>query len=213
MYYIMLSALRVLVALLTLFVPLVISILCELQLLPLLLALHACLVSLVPLIYLKDFLNLDRISSGYPYQFLIHITTSLNKNSGNKDMSIENERTIYVLGSRFASPPPQWYPSPPPPTPHASKVPTVTGIEPLGVAIRRFRRLKAAILVTVVSFYSSHVRYVAKVPTVTGIRVVLIAVLTNVIAFETSYRCRSLNMFTITGFVLISIFLQAIPLL
>ena len=61
---------------------------------------------------------------------------------------------------------------------------------------RRFGCLKAAIFVTGVSFDSSHIRYVSKVPTVTGIRVVLIAVLTIVIAFETSYCCRILDVFS-----------------
>ena len=114
---------------------------------------------------------------------------------------------MYALGSRFARPPPMVslpYPHPPcfkSDNSHRDGAPW--GRHPRNCP--RFRRLKAAILVTVVSFYASHVRYVSKVPTVTGIRVVLIAVLTTVITFETSYRCRILNIFTVTviGFVLI----------
>ena len=82
---------------------------------------------------------------------------------------------------------------------------------PWGRHPRDCRRFWAAILVTVVSFYSSHVRYVAKVTTVTGIRVVLIAVLV-IVAFETSYRCPILNIFAVIGFIpILTHVLQARP--
>ena len=65
------------------------------------------------------------------------------------------------------------------------------------------RCLKAAILATVVNFTLPCFRRVSSVPTVTGMAVVLNAVLTTLIAFEASHCCRILQV--ATGFVMVLI--------
>ena len=91
---------------------------------------------------------------------------------GTEPVLIHGYPHIYASALRVPLPPHPWYPPP----------------GPLGVAI----------LVTVVTFGPMCRRRVSKVSTVTGIRVVLIAILATVIAFDTSYCCPSVKVVTVT---------------
>ena len=60
---------------------------------------------------------------------------------------------------------------------HVSKVPTFTGMRPLGVAI----------LETFVVFGPLHLRHVSKVPTLTGMKPLKVAILETVVVIGSSY--------------------------
>ena len=87
-------------------------------------------------------------------------------------------------------PPPQWYPPPIPPpmicfkSANSHRDQPRQGRHPRNC--RRFWSRKASILVTVVTFGPSCCRRASKVPTVTGIGVVLIAILRTVLTFDPS---------------------------
>ena len=93
-----------------------------------------------------------------------------------------------VLRSAFPAPP-QWYPPPHPPM-ICFKSANIHRDQPVRVAILVtvvvFWSRKASILVTVVTFGPSCCRRASKVPTVTGIGVVLIAILRTVLTFDPS---------------------------
>ena len=96
-----------------------------------------------------------------------------------------------VLRSAFPAPPPppQWYPPPNPPHDMLQKCQQSQGSASQGRHPRNCRRFwsrKASILVTVVTFGPSCCRRASKVPTVTGIGVVLIAILRTVLTFDPS---------------------------
>ena len=84
---------------------------------------------------------------------------------------------------------PQWYPPPTPPmicfkSANSHRDQPRQGRHPRNC--RRFWSLKASILVTVVTFGPSCCRRASKVPTVTGIGMVLIAILRTVLTFDPS---------------------------
>ena len=96
---------------------------------------------------------------------------------------------IWSCALRSQPPPPPWYPPPTPPmicfkSANSHRDQPRQGRHPRNC--RRFWSRKASILVTVVTFGPSCCRRASKVPTVTGIGVVLIAILRTVLTFDPS---------------------------
>ena len=97
---------------------------------------------------------------------------------------------IYIYCAlRSQPPPPQWYPPPTPPmicckSANSHRDQPRQGRHPRNC--RRFWSRKASILVTVVTVGPSCRPRASKVPTVTGIGVVLIAILRTVLTFDPS---------------------------